>query len=69
MANVETYIPMGNPRQYNMTHTQIGGPIVSVYKYFYFGSTPPLDPKWIMHVRRHVCERKVRRVCPQGNIV
>ena len=43
-ANIGTYVHMGHHSPYNMAYTTIGGPIVSVYKHTYYGSSAPLDP-------------------------
>ena len=68
-ANIGTYIPMGHQSPYNMAYTQIEGPIVSVCKRTYYGSSPPLGPKSIMYAYGHVCKTQVRRACAQGNII
>ena len=65
----DIYIVMGHQSPYTMAHNQIGGPVVTIYKHAYYGSSPPLDPKSIMPANMHVCERQKWRACSQGNIV
>ena len=60
---------MGHQSPYNMAYTQIEYPIVTVYKHTYYGSSPLLDPKSIMHAYGHVCKRQVRGLCPQDNSI
>ena len=68
-ANIGTYVLMGHQSPYDMAYTQIEGLIVIVYKYTYFGPSPPLDRKPIMHAYGHVCKRQNWHTCLQRNII
>ena len=53
----------------NMANSQIEGPMVSVHQHTSYASSPPLDPKSIVHAYGHTWERQKWRAYSQGNII